>query len=293
MEPAPTGIFTFTFDTLPAGRVREVAAELDELGYGAIWLPEVFGRDPFVAASLLLGATDRLSVGTGIASIYFREAPAMAAAARSLAEAHPGRFVLGLGVSHGPMVEGYLQREYGPPIETMRAYLDRLDGSVYSAAAPSEEPLRVLAALGPRMLALAAERAGGALTYNVPLEHTSAARRALGPERLLAVEQKAVLETDAATARQVGRAALGVYLGLPNYANNLLRHGFTADDLADGGSDRLIDALVAWGDVDAVRERVQAQRDAGADHVCVQVLTTDPRRAPLEEWRRLAPALLG
>jgi probable F420-dependent oxidoreductase len=293
MDPGRIGLWTFSLDRLPLAAACEVAAEIEELGYGAIWVPEAIGRDPLVHAALLLDATERVVLGTGIASIHGREALTMASGARTLTEAFPERFVLGLGVSHAPMVEGMFGRAYKSPVATMRAYLDQLDAAPYAAAAPASEPFRVLAALGPRMLELARERTQGAHPYLVTPEHTARAREILGPDRLLAPEQKVVLETDPAEARRIGRATFAIYLGLPNYTNNLKRLGFTDDDFADGGSDRVIDAVVAWGDVDAVVGRVRAHHQAGADHVAVQVLMPDPTETPLTEWRRLAPALLS
>jgi len=293
MDQCRIGLWTFALDRLPASQACEVAAELEDLGYGAIWVPEAVGRDPLVHAALLLGATDRMVLGTGIASIHGREPLTMASGARALAEAFPDRFILGLGVSHAPMVEGLFKRPYEAPLATMRTYLDAMDAAPYAAAPPAEEPFRVLAALGPRMLELARERTQGAHPYLITPEHTARAREILGPDRLLAPEQKVVLETDAAEAQRIGRATFAVYLGLPNYLNNLKRLGFTDDDFADGGSNRVIDAVVAWGDVDAVVERVRAHHDAGADHVAVQVLMPEMTQTPLPEWRRLAPTLLG
>jgi probable F420-dependent oxidoreductase len=292
VDLGPVGVWTFQLDRQPAARAGEIAAELEELGYGAVWLPEAVGRDPLVGAALLLGATDRITVATGIASIYARDAMAMAAGWKTVSEAHARRFVLGLGVSHAPMVEGMRGHTYGPPLTTMREYLDAMDAAVYVAAEPPEPPRRVLAALGPKMLALAAERADGAHPYFVTPEHTARAREVLGRGPVLATEQAAVLETDPAEARRVAREHMAIYLGLPNYVNNLKRLGFTDDDIAAGGSDRLADAIVAWGDVNAVRARVRAHHDAGADHVCVQVLAHDFGGLPLREWRELAPALV-
>jgi probable F420-dependent oxidoreductase len=192
------------------------------------------------------------------------------------------------------MVEGFLGETYERPLTKMRGYLDAMDQAPFMADKPSAEPTRVLAALGPKMLGLAAERAAGAHPYFVPVEHTAMARDTLGPGPLLCVEQAAVLQTDPEPARAAARAHMAIYLTLPNYTNNLRRLGFGDDDLGGGGSDRLVDALVAWGDVDAVAERVRAHQTAGADHVCIQVLGTnaeDARRLPLEQWRALAPAL--
>jgi probable F420-dependent oxidoreductase len=190
------------------------------------------------------------------------------------------------------MVEGLRGQTYERPLAAMREYLERMDTAMYAAAEPSEAPRRVLAALGPKMLALSAERTDGAHPYNVPPEHTARAREILGPAKLLAPEQAVLLETDPVEARRIGRGHLAIYLDLPNYMNNLRRFGITDDDIADGGSDRLVDTLVAWGDVDTIRARVQAHLDAGADHVAVQVLTPERGTVPLDEWRELAPVLL-
>jgi probable F420-dependent oxidoreductase len=284
------GIWAF-LDTAPAAQVADVAAELDELGFGAIWVPETLGRDPFVLCSQLLVASSRISAATGIANIHARGPIAMSSGAKTLAEAFPGRFLLGLGVSHAPMVEGVHQKPYTRPVATMRAFLDAMDAAVYTAPPPDPPPSRVLAALGPRMLALAAERADGAHPYFVPPEHTAVARAALGAGPLLAPEQAVVLETDGTVARDVARAFARGYLRLPNYANNLLRLGYSQDEL-DDGADRVIDAVVAWGDVEAIVARVRAHHDAGADHVCVQVLPRERGDLPFAAWRELAPALL-
>ena len=292
MDLGRVGIWTFALDLQPMARARELAAELQDLGYGAIWVPDAVGRDPLVHAALLLDATTRITVGTGIAQIYGRDAMTMNAGWKTVSEAFPGRFVLGLGVSHQPIVEGLRGQIYLPPLTAMREYLDRMDAALYVAAEPTEPPRRVLAALGPKMLALAAERTDGAHPYNVPPEHTARAREILGPGKLLAPEQAVVLETDPVAARRIGRQHVSIYRDLPNYMNNLRRFGITDDDLADGGSDRLVDMIVAWGDVDAIRTRVQAHFDAGADHVAVQVVTQERGEVPLDEWRELAPALL-
>jgi len=291
VDPGRVGLWTGFLDGLPASQVRERVAELDDRGWGALWLPEAVGREPFVSSSLVLGATTRMVVATGIAGIYSRDAMTMAAGHRTLTEAFPGRFLLGMGVSHQPMVEGIRGHDYSHPLATMRAYLDDMDHALYLGAPPPHEPQRVLAALGPKMTALAAERAMGAHPYFVPVEHTSAARAVLGDGPLLCVEQAVVLETDPTKARELARTHTAIYTTLPNYTNNLRRHGFGDEDFADAGSDRLIDAIVAWGDVDAAVERVQAHLDAGADHVCVQVVTADYSPG-VEQWRRLADALL-
>jgi probable F420-dependent oxidoreductase len=293
VDLGPLGVWSFGLDQEPATRAQELAAELEAAGWGAIWLPEAVGRDPLVHAGLLLDATNRIVLATGIAGIYSRDAIAMNAGWQSLSEAFPARFLLGLGVSHQPMVEGMRGAQYRAPVATMREYLDRMDAAIYLAAPPTEPPERVLAALGPKMLELARERARGAHPYLVTPEHTAMAREILGPDRLLAPEQKVVLENDPTAAREIARAALAVYIpGLPNYVNNLRRLGFTDDDLGDVPSDRLVDALVAWGDVDAIAARVRAHHDAGADHVALQVLPYGDAARAMRDTRTLAEALL-
>ncbi|HEY4398294.1 MAG TPA: TIGR03620 family F420-dependent LLM class oxidoreductase, partial [Acidimicrobiia bacterium] len=235
MDLGRIGIWTFVLDRQPAARARELAAELEELGYGAIWIPDAIGRDPLVHAALLLSGTGRVTVGTGIAQIWGRDPLSMNAGWKTLSEAFPGRFVLGLGVSHQTMVEGLRGQSYERPLTAMREYLEGMDTAMYAGAEPTESPRRVLAALGPKMLALAAERTDGAHPYNVPPEHTARAREILGPEKLLAPEQAVLLETDPEEARRIGREHLAIYRDLPNYMNNLRRFGITDDDIADGG----------------------------------------------------------
>ena len=243
-------------------------------------------------AALLLGATSQIVIATGIANIYARDAVTMAAGQKTLAEAYPGRFLLGLGVSHIPLVEQIRGHSYGKPVASMRGYLDGMDRAPYRAVPPPVSPIRVLAALGPQMLRLAAERAGGAHSYFVPPEHTARAREILGSDRLLAVEQAVVLETIPAKAREIARTHTSRYLTLPNYVNNLRRLGFSDADLVGAGSDRLVDTIVAWGDMNAVIDRVRAHQSAGANHVCLQVLPPDPQALPLPQWREVASALL-
>jgi probable F420-dependent oxidoreductase len=292
MDIGRIGIWTFTLDLVPSAQSVEHVDELDELGFGAVWVPEAVGREAFTSASLLLrGGTD-IVVGTGIAGIYGRDPMTANAAHRTLTEAYPGRFLLGLGVSHQVMVEGIRKHDYSKPYSAMRAYLDAMDESLFLAQAPADDPQRVLAALGPRMLELARDRAAGALPYFVPPEHTAFARGVLGEGPLLAVEQAVVFETDPGRARDIARSHTKTYTPLPNYTNNLRRldPGWTDADFADAGSDRLVDTIVAWGDDDAIAARIQAHLDAGADHVCVQVLT-DGVAPPLDEWRRLSDLL--
>ncbi|MER7717334.1 LLM class F420-dependent oxidoreductase [Streptomyces flaveolus] len=259
------------------GERAEAAAELEQLGFGALWLG---GNSSARHAAPLIEATSRIVVGTSIQSIWEHEASAAAAGFAELEVSHPGRFVLGLGVSHGPRVEGY-SRPYSKMVE----YLDELD------KAGMRSGHRVLAALGPKMLELSRDRAAGAIPYLVTPEHTAQARERLGEGPLLAPEFKVVLDSDPARARATARAYLAMYLQFPNYTQNFLRLGFTDADVADGGSDRLIDALFAWGDDDTIRTRITAFLDAGADHVALQVVEADTTPAPREGWRRLASLL--
>jgi probable F420-dependent oxidoreductase len=293
IQLGPIGIWTRQLEDLPAAKAQETARELEDLGYGALWFGEAAGREALTNAGMLLAGTRRIVVATGIANIYARDAVAMAAGQKTLAEAYPNRFLLGLGVSHVPLVEQLRGHRYEQPVATMRAYLDAMDQAPYRAVSPPAKPLRVLAALGPKMLKLSGERADGAHPYNVNPEHTAQARQILGPNAYLCPEQAVVLETKPTKARRIGRAFLGLYLALPNYANNFLRLGFDESDFKDGGSDRLIDAIIAWGDLNAIRNRIRAHHSAGADHVCIQALTEDPKALPLREWRELATALLG
>lgn len=291
MDLGRVGIWTFNLDQLAAPEAREAAQELEELGYAAVWLPETFTREAVANASLLLAATDSLVVGTGIASIWARPAQTAAGAHKTLTEAYPGRFILGLGVSHQPMVEGMLHQSYDKPYSTMAAYLDGMANAFIAMPEPAEPPVKVLGALGPRMLRLAADRADGAHPYNATPEHTAQAREILGPGKLLCPEQAIVLDANPETARAAARRHLAIYIGLPNYFQNWFRLGFTEADLADGGSDRLVDAIVAWGDADAVASRMRAHLDAGANHVCAQVVMPQMGDDPRPVWRQLAPVL--
>jgi probable F420-dependent oxidoreductase len=286
------GLWTFQLDLQPMNKAREAAAELESIGYGAVWVPEAVGREPLVNAALLLSGTTELAVCTGIASLHARSAMTMNAGWKTITEAFPERFLLGVGVSHQPMVEGPHGGSYGKPYSTTVAYLDAMDRGLFLATQPSTTPQRVLAALGPKMLRLSAERGLGAHPYFVPVEHTSVAREALGPDALLAPEQAVVFETDRDAAYAIARRFMATYLGLPNYTNNLRRLGWTDDDIA-GPSDKLIDAIVAWGDDEAIRARIGAHLDAGANHVCVQVLPHQPAALPMAEWKRLADLTSG
>jgi probable F420-dependent oxidoreductase len=282
----PTGAIGIWSPQLREGEphdVAEAAAELEEIGFETLWVPGREHADLEERLRLLLSSTSRVVVATGIVSIWTHPATGTAAMHARLASEFPGRFLLGLGVSHAPAVGG----KYRKPLTEMVRYLDALD----AADPPVPRTERVLAALAPRMLALARERARGSHPYLVTPEHTRIAREALGPDALLAPEQTVVLEDDSDAARAIARGWLARYLQLPNYADNWLRIGFDRDDIEDGGSDRLVDALVARGDVDAIQANVEAQRAAGADHVALQVVTADPTRLPREEWRRLAAAV--
>jgi probable F420-dependent oxidoreductase len=285
-----TGIWTTGLDAFPAARAQEAAAELEELGFGALWFGEAMGRESLTSAGLLLAGTKRIVIATGIANIYGRDPVTMAAAQKTLAEAYPNRFLLGLGVSHVPLVEQLRGHRYDKPVATMRAYLDAMDQAPYQAVPPSSKPPRVLAALGPKMLQLSAERADGAHPYSTTPKHTAQARELLGPGPYLCPEQAVVLETDPAKARVIARKFLAIYLTLPNYTNNWLRLGFEEADFSNGGSDKLIDAVIAWGDLKAVANRIHEHHSAGADHVCIQVLTEDAKTLPFREYRELASA---
>jgi probable F420-dependent oxidoreductase len=287
------GIWTSTLDSQPALKAQAAARELERMGYAAIWFPESVRREAVSNAGLLLAATSRIVVATGIANIYARDAMTMAAGQKTLAEAYPGRFLLGLGVSHRSNVEQVRGHTYGRPVATMRAYLEAMSKAPYQSVEPAEKPETVLAALGPNMLKLAAEQTAGAHPYFVPVEHTRRARDVLGQAALLAPEQAVVLETDPERARAVARGHTERYLRLPNYVNNLRRLGYTEEDVAGRGSDRLVDDVVAWGDVDQVSSRIRAHFEAGADHVCVQVIREDQTALPLEEWKALADQLLN
>ena len=270
MQINQLGVWAGT-DHLSASNAADFARRIEAWGYGALWIPEALGREVFSASAWLLANTSALIVASGIANIYARDPLASAAAQKGLNEQSGGRFLLGLGVSHVPLVE-VRKHAYGKPLATMRGYLRGMAEADYRGIAPPAPPKTVLAALGPKMLELSAELADGAHPYNVPPEHTRQARRILGAGKLLCVEQAAILETNAAAARAIARRFLAFYFGLPNYVDNWRRLGFTDPDFAGGGSDRLIDAIIAWGDEKAIRARIQEHWQAGADHVCVQAV---------------------
>ena len=276
---------------MPSSAANELCAEAGELGFKTIWIPEAVGRDPFVTAMRVLENTTEITIATGIANIYARDAMTRANAQRSIEEAHPGRFLLGLGVSHLHLVEWVRKHDYSKPLTYMREYLESMHKARFMAVGPSELPEIVLAALGPKMLELAASQTAGAHPYFVPPEHTQMAREVMGPDALLYPEQMVVLEEDPDMARAVARQHMKTYSALPNYANNLMRLGYDADDI-ENMADVVVDAVVAWGSIDVIKKRIQEHFDAGADHVCVQVLTEEPQTVP-DGWRQLAPALIG
>ncbi len=292
MHPGKLGVWSLA-SFMSAADSAAYARRIEAWGYSTMWVPEVTARDPLVTCSWLLANTSTLKVATGIASIYAREPFAMQNARYALAEQADGRFLLGLGVSHGPFVEGAMGLAYGRPLATMRSYLERMAASPYTGPRPAAEPPTLLGAQGPKMLELAASHADGAQPYNVTPDHTAKAREILGADKLLCPEQKVVLESDPAIARGIARQALAMAVTLPNYRSSFLRQGFATDDLENGGSDRLIDAIVAWGDERAIRERIQQHWDAGADHVCIQPLRRDMSRHTAEDEKvleLLAPA---
>lgn len=286
------GVWLGQIGMLPAREERDALGRIEQLGYGAVWLGEApNNREALSHAAILLAGSEGIAVATGIANIWAREATAARNGADTLNEAYDGRFVLGLGVSHAPAV-AVRGHEYTKPLTAMRRYLDAMDTDSYRAPAPVSPSPVVLAALRPRMLELARERTAGAHPYFVPSAHTSVARATLGPEPLLAPEQAVVLETDPARARELARRHMALYLLLPNYLNNLRALGYTDVDFADGGSDRLVDAIVAWGDEDAIAKRILQHIDNGADHVAVQAYA-DSASGALPVLERLAPSLLA
>ena len=269
MELKKTGVWFFT-DRMNAQDAAATARRIEELGYGALWIPETLGRNPFAHAAWLLANTEKLVVATGIANIYHREPGVTAQGQKTLAEQSNNRFLLGLGVSHRPLVEGLRGLVYGPPVATMRDYLAKMAAAPYGSIEPSEPPPVVIAALGPKMLELSRQETAGAHPYFTSPRHTRMAREVLGPEKWLCVEQKVVMETDPSKARALARATAKTYQALPNYQNNWLRMGLTRADIEGEGSDAFIDATFAWGDAAAIQARIDEHYAAGASHVCIQ-----------------------
>jgi probable F420-dependent oxidoreductase len=270
----------------------EAIRRIEALGYGSLWTGErIGGKDAFAHAAMALAASKELVFGTGIANVWARHPATMQGGGATLAAAWPGRFVLGVGASHAPMVERSGQT-YGKPLAHMRSYLAAMDAAVDDAPATPVAFPRVLAALRPKMLELARERTHGAHPYFVPPSHTPMARGILGPDRLLIPEQAIVLATDASEARRVARTHMTLYLRLPNYVNSLRHLGFDDEDFAGGGSDRLVDAIVAWGDEQAIADRVSELLEGGADHVVLQPLAED-LRGVIDQLERLAAILIA
>lgn len=285
------GVWTWPLVTAASEHIRSAARAIEDMGYGTVWFPESRGREAVALSAILLGATDHLKVAPGIANIWARDANAAAGAAMALGEAWPGRFVLGLGVSHAPSVS-MRGGDYTRPLTRMREYLAAMEQAVFVGPEPSEPVPVVLAALGPKMLGLAAEVTSGAHPYFVPVAHTKFARDVMGPGTFLAPEQAVVLESDPTRARALARVHMERYLLLDNYRNNLLRVGWSVSDVDDGGSDDLVDAIVAWGSAEQIAQRITAHHLAGADHVSIQVITDDQSVVPLAELETLAAVLL-
>lgn len=288
IDIGPVGLWTALLDAHPTPRVRELGVELEEMGWPCLWRPETSGRDALISCAQILDATSSLKMATGIAQMHARHPLTTRNAQRTIHEASGGRFLLGLGVSHAPFIEAVRKVDYSKPYSDMVAYLEAMDAATFTAVAADDEPPTVLAALGPKMLQLAATAAQGAHPYFSPVEHTAFARETMGDGPLLAPEQMVVLDTDRDRATETAAKHMSRYLQLPNYTNNLKRFGFTDDDVA-GPTERLIDAIVVRGTVDDVVARVREHHNAGADHVCIQVLTQGVD-LPIQEWRDLASA---
>ena len=288
MELGKLGVFCFT-EHLTLAEVDEAVRHTERMGYSAFWHPEVFRHEPFCLASRMLSLTEKLIIATGVANIYVRDPYAARSGQNMLTKLSGGRYLLGLGVSHATAA-AYRGYEYGSPLAKMRDYLDRMDGACRVIPELEESMPTVLAALGPKMIALAGERTNGAHPYNVTPDHTAMAREILGPDKWLCVEQKVMLTTDSGQARDAAREHMAAFLVKANYRNAWLRMGFSEVDINGGGSDRFIDAMVAWGDESAVRRRVQEHWDAGASHVCIQPICPEaPLKLDLNALRVLAP----
>ncbi len=288
-ELGTVGLWTAVLDFLPAAQIRDLVQELEGIGWPTLWRPETVGRDALVSATTMLEATTELVIATGIAQIYARHPQTMRAAQRTLHESSNGRFLLGIGVSHAVVIEGVRGIPYTTPYSDMVAYLKAMSEAPFMALAAPDEAPTVIAALGPKMLALAATAADGAHPYFSPVEHTAFAREVMGGGPILAPEQMVVIDSDRERGTATALKTLKRYLSLANYTNNLKRFGFTDDEFANP-SPRLIDAVVAIGDVDAVVARIRAQHASGASHVAVQVLH-EGTAPPMEQWRLLADAL--
>jgi len=291
IDPGRVGLFAGPLNSQPTETQREFIREVERLGYGTLWYGEALAQEAFARGAIYLAATERLVVASGIANIWARDAAAMANGGRTLAEAWPGRFILGIGVSHAPLVR-MRGHDYEKPYSAMREYLDAM------AAAPwrgpeAELPPIVLAALGPKMVGLAGEHTAGAYPYFSTAEHIREVRSILGPEPFLAADLPVVLAGGQAAARAIGDRHLAFYLGSANYRNNLLRIGWSVADLQPPGSDALFEAIVAWGDLDRIGGKVRERFEAGADQVVLNIVPADPSAMPLVELRQLAPLTYG
>jgi len=279
------GVWTFDFEALPAAQMRESIQELEELGWEAFWFPELLGREAFSHAGYLLSATERIKIINGIAQIWSRQAMWTHGASLLLADAYPDRHVLGLGFG------GYDQPGT-TPLGAMGEYLDELDAMDTPNPKPTTPVRRILAAYGPKMLALARDRSAGAHIYKSTVAHTAEAREILGPDSFLAVEHAVLFEPDPETARKVAREHLELYLGGKFNIAKFHRLGYSEEEITGGGSDRIVDDLVFWGDADTIVEKLRAHIEAGADHVGIQVIGINPGDSSMPQWRALAEALL-
>ena len=291
IDPGRFGVFAGPLNGQPAAVQREFAGEMERLGYGTLWYGEGLGREAFGQGAIYLAATERLVIASGIANIWARDAAAMANGGRTLAEAWPGRFILGLGVSHAPLVK-LRGHDYERPYSAMREYLAAMDAAPWRGPEAPLPPI-VLAALGPKMAGLAGERTAGAYPYFTTAAHIAEVRGILGPEPFLAVDLPVVLAADLTAARAIGNRHLDFYLGSANYRNNLLRIGWSEADLETPGSDALFEAIVAWGDLDRIEEKVRKRFTAGADQVVLNLVAADPSGPPLAELRALTPLTRG
>jgi probable F420-dependent oxidoreductase len=290
MELGKVGLWFF-LDAMTAPQTAEFAQKVEKLGYRTLWIPEAVGREPFPHAAYLLDKTSRLNIATGIANIYGRDPITMSAASKTVAELSGGRFLLGIGVSHKPLVSNLRGHSYDKPYSYMKEYLPKMKAAMYAAPQPKEPVPVVIAALHPKMLALCAEETQGTHTYFVPPEHTAKVRAQIGPKPWICVEQKVILDTDATKARTAARHFMKTYVPrLPNYTNNLKNLGWKDEEFENGCSDRLVDAIVAWGTETQINDRIQAHFKAGATHVCIQPLRTDMANLPDERaMEALAP----
>ena len=274
MDLGKIGVWTW-LDHLSANEATAFTQRAESWGYSALWIPEAVGRDPFALIGYLAARTEQIILATGIANIYARDPMATKAIWKTISELAPNRFILGLGVSHQHLVQGARGHDYGKPLSSMQNYLEAMEKALYMGREPEQDAPIVLGALRDKMLQLSATAAQGAHPYLVTPEHTKRARKLMGPDALLCPEQMVLAERNETNARKVARANLKVYLGLPNYQNNLKQFGFTDADFADGGSDRLVDALVCWGDPEKIAAHIQSHLDAGANHVCIQAYRAD------------------